>query len=348
MPASDEELFALNARIEERSLYHSDGTPVAERLHQAVRSSDRGVLYRVDDGIATLLPQLAIALDGRDRNPGSLASASHIVQDFYDAFGWRKEGDHYLDTLTFVDLRPVSMDYLVRSRERVQRHLPSSGRFILDAASGPVQYEEYRRFSEGFDFRVCLDFSARALREAQLNLGEHGLYVLGDVTRLPFRAQSFDAAVSLHTIYHVSAEQQRTAFEELYRVLKPGAPAVVVYEWGRRAPIRRAVHKARRLVAAGARAVGVRGRFLRPSVETEGPPALYAHKHTYRWFRKQKWPFEAEVLVWRLVGGPFLRRFVHERLFGRALLEFLYGLEERSPRLAGRFGRLPLILIHRR
>src|SRR5438270_10544570 len=111
---------------------------------------------------------------------------------FYEEFGWKKEGDLYLDTLTFVDTRPLSLEHLARCHRRIGRELPASGRFVLDAASCPVQFPEYRRLSGPFDFRVCIDFSVRALREAQSNLGDRGLYLLGDVTRLPLRDGSMD------------------------------------------------------------------------------------------------------------------------------------------------------------
>ena len=340
IPLSSDELSALNKRIETGSLSHADGTVVREALGQAVRSDDGHVVYRVDGGIAALLPELAITLAEDRGNPRFLDPANRVVQDFYDSFGWLKEGDHYLDTLTFVDVRPISMEYLERCHRRIRRHLPARGRFMLDAASGPVQYDEYRRLSEGFRFRVCVDFSARALHEAQLNLGDHGLYILGDVTVLPLRAESVDAAVSLHTIYHLKAEQQATAFEELYRVLKPAASAVVVYEWGRRRIVRRALAK-------GVRTLGLARRRRSAEPHQPTPPPLFAHKHTCGWFRKQNWSFDPDVRSWSSVRGPFLRRFVHERFFGGQLLELLYRLEEWAPHLAGRFGRYPMIVIRK-
>lgn len=340
VPVGGPELAAINARVADRSLEHADGAAVAKPLAQAVRTRDGAIAYRVDGKLAALLPELAILLQ-----PGAAATPppnteKSIVRNFYETFGWQKEAGEFRDTLTFVDRRPASMEYLNRCHRRMRRHLATRGRFFLDAASGPVHHEEYRRFSEGFDYRVCVDFSAVALVEAQQNLGDHGVYVVGDVTRLPFRADAFEAAVSLHTIYHVPSDEQRAAFEELYRVLKPNGTSVVVYQWPRNRALGAIWDAARNATAAVRRTLGRRS-------PTRAAPPLYAHAHTYEWFRSQEWPFDAEVRVWRSVGGGFLRRFVPGGHAGRFVLHLLYALEERAPRIAGRFGRFPMIVIRK-
>ena len=76
----------------------------------------------------------------------------------------------------------------------------------------------------------------RTLEEARRELGEHGFYVLADITQLPFRLDTFDASVSLHTIYHVPVDEQPAAFRELHRTLMCGISAVVVYA-RRRSPV---------------------------------------------------------------------------------------------------------------
>ena len=51
------------------------------------------------------------------------------------------------------------------------------GRFLLDAGSGPVQYDEYLTYSQDYRYRVCMDLSVVALQEARKRLGEKGIYV---------------------------------------------------------------------------------------------------------------------------------------------------------------------------
>ncbi len=114
---------------------------------------------------------------------------------------------------------------------RVGRHLAPGGRFLLDAGSGPVQYPEYLTYSKGYNYRVCADISIMALQEARGRLKARGLYVVADVANLPFAADAFDGAVSLHTIHHLPLGEQRRAYTELSRMLKPGHTAVVVNGW---------------------------------------------------------------------------------------------------------------------
>lgn len=156
------------------------------------------------------------------------------VKRFYDEIGWRRTEDKaFVDAARFEDLRPVSADYRSKCHLRVNRYLPHQGQYLLDVASGPIQFPEYLTYSEGYDYRLCADLSHTALQEARTTLGGRGLYVQCDITHLPFQADSIDTAISLHTIYHVSADNQIDAFRELHRVLRPGSRAVVVYSWSR-------------------------------------------------------------------------------------------------------------------
>jgi hypothetical protein len=117
-----------------------------------------------------------------------------IVKAFYDLHGWKKDGrGRYQDEADFEDSRAVTYPYRKSCNLRVKRFLAPQGDFLLDAASGSVQYPEYLEYSAGYRKRVCIDFSLRALQEARDRLGDHGVYV----TRLPFRPEVFDPFVSL-------------------------------------------------------------------------------------------------------------------------------------------------------
>ncbi len=68
---------------------------------------------------------------------------------------------------------------------------PGPGRFLLDAGSGPIQYPEYLTYSDGYRYRVCVDISAVALVEARRRIGKQGLFVVADVSALPFAIVMF-------------------------------------------------------------------------------------------------------------------------------------------------------------
>ena len=131
----------------------------------------------------------------------------------------------------------MSSDYISNCHRRVTRYIQKNGRYILDAASGPIHNEEYLAYSKHYDFRICVDISLLALKEASGRIGQKGLFIQANITNLPLAENCVDAVVSLHTIYHVPSEEQFFAFQDFHRVLKPGATAVIVYSWGWRSPL---------------------------------------------------------------------------------------------------------------
>ncbi len=140
------------------------------------------------------------------------------VREFYDSVGWKKIGEGLYQNAKYEDLRPVSQEYIHRCHMRVTRHLPNRGDLFLDAGSGPIQYPEYLEYSKGFRRRVCLDISILALKEGRERIGDHGLFVVGDIANLPFVSESFDGVLSMHAIHHLEENEHLKAFSELSRV----------------------------------------------------------------------------------------------------------------------------------
>jgi SAM-dependent methyltransferase len=294
------------------------------------------------------------AVETKDSIP-SEAEVREEVRRFYDSVGWQRVGPGVFQNARYEDLRPVSQEYIRRCRRRVLRHLRPSGRYLLDGGCGPIQYPEYVEYSAGYRFRICADISARALREARERIGPHGLYVVADIAHLPVAADLADGVVSMHTLHHLSPGEQREAFAELTRVLRPGANAVVVYGWGAGAPIevwtRLPIRIASFFVRLYARLRGRGGRTLRAERGEAGPSSqrTLTFKHGYAWFMENigRLPGRVEVLTWRSVGTNFLRAFFHEPLLGRWWLRLLFWLEERAPHWFGRHGQYPLIVIRK-
>ncbi len=301
------------------------------------------------------------------------------VREFYDRVGWRTIGQGLYQNARYEDLRPVSADYLHRCHIRVARYLAPVGKYLLDAGSGPIQYPEYLEYSSGYQYRVCLDLSRLALTEARGRLGARGLYVVGDAARPPFREGCFAALVSLHTIHHLPPAEHESAFRGLYRTLRPGGRAVVVYSWGAGSGLMRMAAPMIRLSTAVRWVVrGIRGGSGRPyasaagggraaeghatangsagdradgfgsrseAIRLLGERGTFTFQHNLRWFRRTLGDLPGfEIRVWRAVSVEFLRALVHPRLFGRRLLEVLSWLEERLPHWLGRHGQYPMIL----
>jgi len=72
----------------------------------------------------------------------------------------------------------------------------------------------------------CLEFdfsSAAALRSKITANGSPGLVVQGDASALPFANETFNGAIAILMLHHLtSAKLQDRAFAEIHRVLKPG------------------------------------------------------------------------------------------------------------------------------
>ncbi|MDA0168669.1 class I SAM-dependent methyltransferase [Solirubrobacter taibaiensis] len=345
-PISGGPLRSLTAtELSEANARRSHETP---ELSAGYVSADGQYAYPVDDGISRLTPDSAISLNGAAPDT-ALRAEKESVQAFYDSKGWQKDEEGvFVDTALFIDPNPSIETYMARCRARVQDHLPKSGSYLLDVASGPVQFPEYQAYSESFAHRVCVDLSMVALQEARRNVGEDGVYVVGDVTNLPFQDDSLDGVSSLHTLYHVPHDEQADAFREIYRVLKPGGTAVIVYFWqttpwrNRSLPMKIALlpsRVVRRVLAA------VRGRSANSSSAAKNE--LYYHAHDIQWFEQQNFPFDADLRSWSSVNMDFLRKFVPKSGPLSRIPAAIFWAEERFPSLLGRIGRYPMIVIRK-
>ena len=230
-----------------------------------------------------------------------------------------------------------------------------------DAGSGPIQYPEYLEYSRSYQYRVCVDLSQTAIKEARKRIGEHGLYVVADVANLPFKPGCFDAAISLHTIHHLPEGEHLKAYQELYRVMAEQASAVVVNGW----PSSPLMRIADPLIRLGNR---MRNRLghekgepaLPPEIKkVEGNPAqnggepaqakgTFTNRHDVAWIKTRVGSqMPVEILVWRSLSVRFMRSLIHPRLLGRQWLSVIYWLEERFPHFFGENGQYPLIVIRK-
>lgn len=278
------------------------------------------------------------------------------VREFYDTIGWSRVESGIYQNARYEDLRPVSQAYIHRCHLRVNRHLAPDGRFLLDAGSGPIQYEEYLSYSRGYRYRVCADMSITALKAARERIGGHGLFVVADIANLPFKRGAFDGVVTLHTIHHLPAEEHIRAYRALHRVLAPGRTAVVVNGWSSSILMDpfRAFSKLRKRLWLFLRRLFGKGDRERskPANQPGGRPAnpknTFVEKHDPRWFKRiVAKEMDAEILVWRSASVHFLKNYIFENRGGRRILDWLYRLEERFPRFFGEKGTYPLIVLRK-
>ena len=300
------------------------------------------------------------------------------VRQFYDQIGWQMAGAGLYQNARYEDLRPVSREYIHRCHMRVKRHLKKDGRFLLDAGSGPVQYPEYLTYSEGYTYRLCVDISIVALKEARKRLGEHGLFVVADVANLPFKAEVFDGVVSLHTLHHLPLNEQKKAYAEIFRALLPGSTAVVVNGWTDSPLMRRSQWVVRLMERFGRWVIKLRkksepidqnaalrsgqqlgstslqkaghvgtGEDPSTSITDSNPTGTFVEKLDAAWLRRELAEHDLTILVWRSVSVRFLRAVIHKASGGKYLLRLLFALEEKFPRYFGEKGQYPLVVLRK-
>jgi SAM-dependent methyltransferase len=277
------------------------------------------------------------------------------VREFYDQVGWQTVSEGVYQNARYEDLRPVAREYVHRCHLRVGRYLKPSGRYLLDAGSGPVQYPDYVTYSQGFSYRVCADISIVALQEARKRLGERGLYVVADVANLPFKDGAFESIVSLHTLHHLPPQDHARAYGELYRSLAPGCPAVIVNGW----TVSPLMSRLGWLVRGMERPTGLARRLAGKSSEEKPaapqspvqkkPTGTFIQKYDPTWLAANLGSkMSYEVRCWRSVSVRFLRAVIHPALAGRLWLRLLYTLEERFPHWMGRNGQYPMIIVRKK
>ena len=355
---TEEQLNQLNRRILSHELRHLDGTSVQRPLTQALESEDGRFAYIIEDGITMLLAAFAIVLNpGPEDKPGQyqLREEKQVVKDWYDEFGWQTgETGACLDALAFGDPRPVSQEYRDKTQLRPLKYLKQGGKYILDVASGGIPQPEYLQYSEAFEKRICIDLSFVALQQAKKKLGTRGIYILGDITNLPLCDDICDAVMSLHTIYHVPADEQSSALRELYRVLKPGGTALVIYNWGdnsllmrmARIPLNKSCLAVFHFLQSLFGLRQKRSETSQPSLPSRPARNLYFHAHNYKWFKAELGKYcHFDLVCWRSVDQGFLVYYIRPHFFGKTLLRLIYWWESAFPRLAARLGEFPMFII---
>jgi ubiquinone/menaquinone biosynthesis C-methylase UbiE/uncharacterized protein YbaR (Trm112 family) len=351
-----EEIANVNNLVDRHKLFTLDKESVNTKIDSGFISEDGRFAYPAIEGIAILLSNRALVLKDNEKvkiTPQN-NELKNSVQSFYNEIGWKQDTDEqedgvYVDAAVFEDLRPVSQDYIHKCHLRINKYFKLNNQYILDVASGPVHLPEYVSYSDNFQQRICVDFSFQALREAQKQLKDRGIYILGDITNLPLQPNVVDSAISLHTIYHVPKNEQAQALKELHRVLKPNSLGIIVYHWGKHSLLMnvttlplKVVDKIRKRWTA----FWAKGKKKSAAIASS---ELYFHTHSYGWFKQQaqNLNIKLDISIWRSVSLLFLQTYIHQWIFGKQILELIYSLEESFPKLAARFGQYPILIIQK-
>lgn len=294
-------------------------------------SESSQVAYPIIGQIVDFLEQNSLRLSHgrpfeRVKTDAPSATIQQSVKQWYDEFGWQKnKAGTYNDTALFSQRSLTAHGaYELASHLSLLDRLPG-GDFVLDAASGPIAHPEYLAYSWFYKYRVCVDLSLTALREAQEKLAGKGFAVMANICKLPFREGVFDGVISGYTIQHISESQQSDAVKELYRVLSPGSHLCVIGDlrWNRAhhllVSVMRTIRKVSRLLSAGKAAPNWR-QTEHQGIISKAPHELYFHARDIAWWRTQ-----AQGLTHTFSIEGF-------RLFGKAEFGSLFGESRRAAR----------------
>ncbi|MBX2939634.1 MAG: class I SAM-dependent methyltransferase [Ferruginibacter sp.] len=338
------EIAEVNKLIGLNELWQADGKPMTTTVEQALVTPDNQFVYPIIGGIVLLLKDLALVRSSSNIPGGTLSDDKKLVKDFYDNRGWHttSKGD-YEDADIFEDLRPFAQEYIKKCHDRVSRYLHPSGKYMMDAASGALQYPDYLQYSENYRYRICVDMSFQGLSECKRKLGDKAICLLCDMTNLPVKDNMIDGFISLNTIYHIPKDEQVKAITELYRVTQKGGKGVVVYDWYKHSPwmnisllpFRGFAYIRNKIKDAFSGAQG-----KKPS------RMLYFYAHPYDYF-KQHLPMPFQLACWRSISVPFMKVYLHSWLFGKQILQAIYNKEEREPERCGLKGEYPMFVFEK-
>jgi len=318
-------------------------------IHSGLMDSTRKYFYPIINDIIVLHQHYALHIgDDEDLRTG-LSFDKQRVFDYYNELDYRVKDalSVYEDSAKWVDFRQVASGYIRHSFTRAARFYPATGRYLLDIASGPIGLPEYMALSDGYEYRVCVDISIKALAEAKANMeraGKKGIFICGDITNIPIKDNACGTVLSQHTLYHVPKRDQLTAVNEMYRVAKASSKIVIIYSWFWHSwfmNLSLHVVQLYRIVRHLAGKLFVR--------LFKSKPRLYFYAHSPRWFRKT-FPFgkDIEFYCWRSTNKHFMNLYIHKWLFGRRILKRLTRIEDKHSRFMGRFGEYPAIVITKR
>src|SRR5262249_37674334 len=143
--------------------------------------------------------------------------------------------------------------------------------------------------------------------------------------------------------YHLPADEQHLAFQELARTLSPDARAAIVYVWSN-PPLVAPLSAIMEVIARDEGGDPPTGDADHPM---EHPP-LYYPAHSLEWFRARTWPFDYELRSFRLIGNEVMKQYFRDTPIWHSVVTTLLHMQDQFPELCGKYGQYPLIVVRPR
>ncbi|HLK26973.1 MAG TPA: class I SAM-dependent methyltransferase [Puia sp.] len=335
VPATDDVLKQAN-NISEKENFFSEG----------LVNSSVTYFFPLKNDIFFLFKYYAIPLRENNEHLKEMHSDKQRIFNYYNSINYHEfEGQQiFSDAEKFVDFRSFALEYTQHGFSNVRQYIHQSGKYFVDAGCGSVAFKEYIFLAEGFDCRICVDISAKALMQAQKNLAkynQHGIFICADITNLPLKENIADAVISQHVLFHVQKKLQLTAMKEMLRIAKPETKIAIVYDWFYHSLLMNLTLGPFQLYRIVRHYAGkVYARIFKKN-------KLYFYAHSRKWFYKNNPGKKMDIYVWRSINKHFSDIYIHEKLGGRKLINYIRKMEKKYPEKMGRIGEYPVIVIEK-
>jgi len=316
------------------------------KLSYGLMDNSKCYFYPVFEDIIVLHEHYALYIGNQEDVRKKLSFDKQRVFDYYNEVNYKVKDalKIYEDSPKWVDFREISSKYIKNSFTKASKFYPNQGEYILDIASGPIGLPEYISLSDGYNYRICVDISINALIQAKINIdkaGKKGIYICGDITNIPIQDNSIDTVLSQHTLYHIPKNDQKTAVQEMYRVVKPESKIVIIYCWFYHSwfmNLSLNIVQIYRILRHFAGKIYVR--------LVKSKPRLYFYPHSPKWFKKTfAFSKDIEFYCWRSTNKYFLDLYIHKYLCGRKILDKLTQIEDKYSKFMSNFGEYSAIVI---
>jgi len=346
-PVTKEELKLLEKdQIAEFVKKYDNDLFKIDNLEVGFINKSKTYFYPVFNDIILLLPVYALYLGKENDHRDKMTFDKERVFKYYNEISYKTKNSLkiYTDSSKWVDYREVTEEYLKNSFTKAKHYINPKGQYLLDIASGPIGFKEYVDLSENYEFRICADISINALIQAKQNYShKKGIYICADITNIPLNKNSCDSVLCQHTLYHIPKNEQKTAVNEMYRVAKSNSKIAIVYSLFYHSWFMNFCLMPVQLYRIARHFMGKLYVRLFKS-----KPRLYFYPHSLGWFKRNfEFSKNIEFYCWRSTNNYFLNLYIHNRFFGKKLLEKLKRSEDKHTKFWGKFGEYPVIVINK-
>ena len=255
------------------------------------------------------------------------------VYKYYNNEGWksRSKSSVTLDEEINVNNNKSCNLYNSQTRNRVLNQLDKlkgKKKKILDVASGPLHIPEFLEYSMSFVERHCVDFSKQAIEKAKLNLAnseqKNNFLFNIDFLESDFKNNSFDAAISLHTLYHVDIAKQKDFVKLLIKYVRPGGLVIVVYSnpFSLQSILTSPIILWQKIKSL------VKNILIKLSLYQDKNEFYFKRKSVF-WWSRFKTLGEVKIVPERTFSASFEKKIIPDNNFGKMIYNFLFFLETR-------------------